>query len=195
LRSLRDDAFPVIQEYLQRNPGGSGAASELQTKNNALALETFAILSRAVQHGALPELQGVHQAVRNWADALGIRNAWILDAAIQSMRAWGLGAKIGKWAYTPDELKTPTFQPSFGIWIPYFSNCTLRRFPLGTLNGDNVLEWHWFRGTNRDGRDGVSSSLPENVSMEHLRLPARAENPSTGWHSGWSGGRPLRYAV
>src|ERR1700737_3417184 len=77
--------------------------------------------SGAVQHGVLPEIEAAHQAVRKWADALGIGDAWFLDAAVQSMRAWGLGGIIGKWLYFAGALETKQFQLSFGSWIPYFS--------------------------------------------------------------------------
>jgi hypothetical protein len=142
LRSLRRDAFPVIQAYLQRNPEGAGAASELQTHNHARALETLASLSRNVQRTASPELQAVHQAVRKWADALKIREDWILDAAVQSMHAWGLGGIVGKWVYIVAGLKGPEFQLRFGSWMPYFMRWPEFKRHADAVYGRELKKYH-----------------------------------------------------
>jgi hypothetical protein len=142
LSSLQRDAFPVIQEYLRRNPGGEGAASELQIQNNAAALKTYAILSRGVQCAASPELQAVHQAVRKWADALKIRDDWILDAAVQSLHAWGLGGIVGKWVYIVAGLKGPEFQLRFGRWMPYFMTWPEFKRHADAVYGRELKKYH-----------------------------------------------------
>ena len=107
LSDLLSKTFAVYQTYLQSNSQGT-------------ALRTLAHLSAVLQDRPSPELIDFDQALHKWANAQGFQDAWIRDAAVQSMDRWAQGVVVGKWVYFPEELDPPKFQPSFGYWIPQY---------------------------------------------------------------------------
>ena len=105
--------------------------------------ELPASYSRLCQQADHPvEMRDLCSALRKWASSHGIRDQWILDAAVQTLAQWwrqsraaeeGLKRKQAltnknalepraeakaemRWFYTPDD--PGEFKPSFGIWLP-----------------------------------------------------------------------------
>jgi hypothetical protein len=107
LSDLLSQTFAVYQTFLQSNSKGS-------------ALRTLAHLSAALRDGPSPDLIDFDQALHKWANTQGFQDAWIWDAAVQTMYRWAQGGTVGKWGYVPEELDPPKFQPSFGYWIPQY---------------------------------------------------------------------------
>jgi hypothetical protein len=108
LSDLQNDTFAVYRTYLQSNSRSS-------------ALPTLAHLSAALRDCPSPELINFDHALHQWANTKGLRDAWMWDAAVQTMYNWAHGGTVGKWGYFPEELNAPKFQPDFGYWIPQYT--------------------------------------------------------------------------
>lgn len=102
LTSLRDHALEPFDALMRRNP--------------KLRPTSDSELRRAADQ---PEMTEVSRALEAWATSHDIRDGWILDAAVQTLVEWWRGNKKKGWFYTPQELNTLTFNPTFGTaWLP-----------------------------------------------------------------------------
>src|SRR5713226_7293658 len=108
LSDLHRHTFAVYRTYLQSNSKGA-------------ALPTLAHLSAALRDSPSPDLIDFDHALHQWANTQGLRDAWMWDAAVQTMYSWAHGGTVGKWGYFPEELNAPKFQPNFGHWIPQYT--------------------------------------------------------------------------
>jgi hypothetical protein len=107
LGSLGRDVFPVYQECRQRN-------------KRSPALQNLGNLAKALRGAGASEFHEVDQALDQWAVLHGVKDDWIRDAAVQTMWAWALYGPSKHWTWFPAGLDTPRFQPSLGVWVPYF---------------------------------------------------------------------------
>ncbi len=69
------------------------------------------------------------RAILEWARTYSVKDAWILDAAVQTVGT----PELGQWNYTPRSLPIPEFAPRFGVWLP-----------------SPTTQWSWFRKITRD---------------------------------------------
>jgi len=66
-----------------------------------------------------PANQDLHQRIEAWASSRGIRDEWLMDAAVQTLAALARGSEAGRWVYIAPELPLPRFEPRFeAVWIP-----------------------------------------------------------------------------
>jgi hypothetical protein len=107
LTDLLAHTFPVYQRCWQ--------------EHRSTNLQNLAQLSTAVRRGTSGEFNAIAEALEEWADKHGFLDMWLKDAGIQSIHGWVHGENIGNWRYFPEELETPSFQPNFGHWIPFFT--------------------------------------------------------------------------
>jgi hypothetical protein len=105
LADLHSGPFRLYRAYLEANPSSA-------------ALQTLARLTEALRQRASPELTPIDQALRQWGNAHGHIEAWIWDAALQTMDSWAHGGRVQEWQYFPEELVSPKFEVAFGYWIP-----------------------------------------------------------------------------
>ena len=78
-----------------------------------LAPESFRELAR------IPECEASCDAIRAWAQNHGIRDKWILDAAVQTLLKRDPQVRP-RWFYVPPEMGIRGFQLSEAMWIPPF---------------------------------------------------------------------------
>ena len=108
MKSLLRHTFPLYRIYFER-------------ADPSTALPTVVGLGDAVKSDTPLEIKYVILGVREWMREFGFRDAWLRDVALQSMHTWAADGTTSKWTYLPVELDTPTFQPDFGLWIPFFT--------------------------------------------------------------------------
>ena|ERR1043166_2967466 len=66
-----------------------------------------------------PANQDLHQRIEAWASSRGIRDEWLMDAAVQTLASLARGSEAGRWVYIAPELPLPRFEPRFeAVWIP-----------------------------------------------------------------------------
>jgi hypothetical protein len=170
LQSLNRDVFPGYHICWERNPPST-------------ALQTLAGLSKASAGSA--EFGEVERAVRKWAEAHGIRDEWIWDAAVQTMQSWAHQERISKWTYLAAELGTPRFQPQFGFWIPFFmrwrefKRTTDERYRRELANYHTSVGTLWGQRQPKLSQQAVWTVLwqrgksPEAIRSRHLRTTGK----------------------
>jgi len=77
---------------------------------------TYSALGGSIE--SEPKASEVCGALKSWADEYGISDAWLLDAAVQTLAVWASGGTEMRWHYLAPEVPAP-FQPAFGTaWVP-----------------------------------------------------------------------------
>jgi hypothetical protein len=166
--SLRLRAFPLYQKYFE-------------SADQGMALQTVAALEDALKRDAPMEIRQVKLAVRRWAKEFGFQDAWLRDAALQSMHNWAGGGTMSKWTYLPEGLDTPTFQPEFGVWIPFFTKwpefkrLTDERYRRALAQYRAEIRTLWGEGQPKLSQTAVWTVLwqrgksPEAIRIHHLK--------------------------
>jgi hypothetical protein len=57
-------------------------------------------------------------ALVSWIFSFGIRDLWLIDAAISTIRAWTFGDQQPEWHCDTPLLEVLPFAPKFGAWLP-----------------------------------------------------------------------------
>jgi hypothetical protein len=108
LTDLREHTFAVYRRCSEAHP-------------NTTALQNLDLLQAALRRRDGVEFEAVAEALEEWSGKHGFVDRWLQDAGMQTMDGWFHSQNAGKWKYFPEELDTPSFQPSFGLWLPAFS--------------------------------------------------------------------------
>jgi hypothetical protein len=172
MKSLRLQAFPVYR-------------AAFATADTNAALQAWADLSNALKHAASSEITQVELAVRTWAEEHGFQDAWLRDAALQTMQNWAGGGARDKWTYLPEELETPRFEPAFGHWIPFymkwpeFKRLTDERYRRGLAHYRAKVKTLWGEGQPKLSQSAVWTVLwqrgesPEAIQTRHRRTTGK----------------------
>jgi hypothetical protein len=172
LKSLGADTFPAYRMCWELN-------------RQSPAPQDLAQLSTASSPACPGGFRQVKRAVQRWGKAHGFRDAWILDAAVQSMHSWTRAENISKWTYFPEELNTPRFEPQFGYWIPFYQNWPEFKRQMDAVYRRELARYRakirqlWGDGQPKLEQHAVWTVLwqrgksPEAIQINHLRTTGK----------------------
>jgi hypothetical protein len=124
--------------------------------------DTFAELTQ------LAEFDEVQQPILDWAKQHGLKDAWMLDAAVQTVAK---GTSRERWHYIAAELPIQEFAVTFGTWFP---------MPIPALRS-RALPWAEFRKT-------ATATFNRRLKEYHQAVEKTwgVDRPSLEQHAAWT---------
>ena len=114
----------------------------------------------------LPEFDEVREAILEWARQYGVKDAWLMDAAVQTVFK---GPSRERWHYIPSELPIHEFAVTFGTWLPM------------PFQGLDPVTWSEFRKT-------ATATFNRRLKEYHQAVEKTwgVDRPSLEQHAAWT---------